>query len=363
MEAKELLKNEKVERVLSPHPLSFVKELSLCLFLIIWGLILLWLVNFSAYNDSFSSNGWYTIVVWGLVMLLFGVIVSLIQIKWTVFFLYLIVFCVGIIIMITQNWVGASNAFVPAYTIAISIIGFFFVDAYRRTHKYIITNHRIKLKGGIFTKRERIISNDKILDITEKQGILGQIFDFGTITPITQHELIPKSEKLIKLEGLKSKKKKAKQKDQEADKEEPLQAPMQKSYYELHGIYPYKEVKKFVEETIQGTSEPIKPLTTYQKEQHEFLEQQRDLQKALTPEKLDIQKEMKKLPATQTKKMKKQQPVVAAEKEDEEEKGEEEAFQPEQLDVQKEMKELLKKQGEIKEEEIDEEETETEEKS
>lgn len=364
MEAKELLKNEKVERVLSPHPLSFVKEQSLCLFLIIWGLILLWLVNASAYKDLFSSNGWYTVVLWGLVILLFGVIVSLIEIKWTTFFLYLMVFFVGIIIMITQKWVDASNVFVPSYTVAVSIIGFLFVDAYRRTHKYIITNQRIKLKGGVFTKRERILSHDKILDLTTKQGILGQIFDFGTITPITQHEFIPKGEKFLKLEGLKSKKKKAKQKEQdETDEEDQLQAPAQKSYYELHGVYPYKEVKKIVEELLHDTSATTKPITTYQKEQRDFLEQQRSIQKVFQSEQFDIQKEMKKLPATQTKKTKKQQPVVTAEQEEEEETEEEKAFQPEQLDIQKEMKELLKKQGEIKEEEKGEEETETEEKS
>lgn len=364
MEAKELLKNEKVELVLSPHPLSFIRELSICLFLIIWGILVGWLVNFGL-KDMFIGNDWYPVILWGIVMLLFGVIVSLIMIKWTSFILYLAVFLVGTIIMVSQNWIGASRLFIPSYTLAVSIVGLIFVDAYRRTHKYIITNNRIKLKGGIFTKKERILSNDKILDLTTRQGILGQIFDFGTITPITQHEFIPKGEKFLKLEGMKSKKKKTKQKDQdEIEAKDQLQIPAQKSYYELYGVYPYKEVKKFVEEWLQGTPEPIKPLTTYQKEQHEFLEQQRRLQKALSPEKFDIQKEMKKLPATQTGKTKKQQPVVAVEQEEEnEEETKEEAFQPEQLDIQKEMKELLKKQGEIKEEEKDEEEDETEEKS
>jgi len=364
MEAKELLKNEKVELVLSPHPLSFVKEQSLCLFLIVWGIVFGWLVNFSSFNGLFGDNYVYAIAFWAIVILLFGLALSLITIKWTIFSLYLIVVCMGIIIILTQHWESASRSFLPIYSVIVSIIGFLFVDAYRRTHKYIITNNRIKLKGGIFTKRERILSNDKILNLTTRQGILGQIFDFGTITPITQHEFIPKGEKLLKLEGLKSKKKKTKQKDnEEIDEKDQLQMPSQKSYYELYGVYPYKEVKKFVEEWLQGTLEPIKPLTTYQKEQHEFLEQQRSIQKAVQPEQFDIQKEMKKLPATQTKKTKKTQPVVAAEQEEEEEKDEKEAFQPEQLDIQKEMKELLKKQGDKKEEEKDEEETETEEKS
>jgi len=350
MEAKELLKNEKVERVLSPHPLSFVKEQSLCLFLIIWGILIGWLANFSAYKDLFSGNDFITIAVWSIVLLLFGVIVYFITLKLTAFILYLAVFLAGTIIMVSQNWIGASKTFIPFYTLAVSIIGFFFVDAYRRTHKYIITNQRIKLKGGIFTKRERILSHDKILDLTTRQGILGQIFDFGTITPITQHEFIPKGEKFLKLEAIKSKKKKAKQKEQDdTDEKDELQTPAPKSYYELHGVYPYKEVKKIVEELLHGASAPAKPITAYQEEQRDFKKEQ-----------LDIQKEMKGLLTTQTKKTKKHQPVVEAKQDDEDE---EDAFQPEQLDIQKEMKELLKKQGETKEEEKDEEETETEEKS
>ena len=33
----EPLKNEQVEKVLSPHPLSFMRLQSLCIFLIVWG--------------------------------------------------------------------------------------------------------------------------------------------------------------------------------------------------------------------------------------------------------------------------------------------------------------------------------------
>ena len=45
-EKEEFLKNEIIEKSLSPHPLSFMKLQSLCLFLIIWGVIIGWLVNF-----------------------------------------------------------------------------------------------------------------------------------------------------------------------------------------------------------------------------------------------------------------------------------------------------------------------------
>jgi len=77
MDQNEPLKNEKVEKELSPHPLSFMRLQSLCIFLIIWGMLLLWLVSFSGYRDFFVIE-WYILVVWALVLMVFSVIASLI---------------------------------------------------------------------------------------------------------------------------------------------------------------------------------------------------------------------------------------------------------------------------------------------
>ena len=189
-EKEEFLENELIEKNLSPHPLSFMKLQSLCLFLIIWGVVLGWLVNFSEYKTLFIGNPWFIILAWGLVLLLVGVIASLIAIRWTIFFLYLSVFVSAIALMIWQNWLNNETAplFIPFYSVAISIIGFLIVEIYRRSHQYIITNLRIILMSGFLTKTELSIRYDKIT-VFGKQGILGQIFNFGTIIPITQSGL------------------------------------------------------------------------------------------------------------------------------------------------------------------------------
>ena len=44
---------------------------------------------------------------------------------------------------------------------------------------------RIIFKGGFITKRERTLRYDKITDLHSEQGILGQLFGFGTITPVS----------------------------------------------------------------------------------------------------------------------------------------------------------------------------------
>ena len=187
MDQDELLENEKVEKVLSPHPLSFMKLQSLCIFLIVWGIVVGWIVNFSEYRDFFIGEASFIIIIlfWGLVLLLVGIIASLVTIRWSIFFLYLGIL-VGAIAIIF--WMGAQNMtgfFIPFYSIAVSIIGFLMVELYRRSHKYMISNHRIVFKGGIITKQERTLRYDKITDINAKQGILGQIFGFGTIIPIS----------------------------------------------------------------------------------------------------------------------------------------------------------------------------------
>jgi len=333
-EKEEFLENELIEKSLSPHPLSFMKLQSLCLFLIIWGVILGWLVNFSEYKTLFSENEWYILLAWGLVLLLVGVIASLILIRWTIFFLYLAVFVSAIGIMIWQNWFNKDTAplFIPFYSVAISIIGFLIVEIYRRSHQYIITNLRIILMSGYLTKTELSIRYDKIT-VFGKQGILGQIFNFGTIIPITQSGLGLGTDQSLAAGGLMLGGKRAKLLGLAGGGKE-VQTPRSRSSYELHGVHPYKEIKNLIEKLVQE-SVP----TAYHQEQVTFQKQQ-----------VDLQKQMRDLLKIQTKKPIKK-PANNAETPDEidEEEEVEEELEPKQTDVQKQMKELLKKQSQLKE--------------
>jgi hypothetical protein len=275
MNQDELLKDEKVEKMLSPHPLSFMKLQSLCIFLIVWGVLVGWLANFSEYTALFSEY-WSVILAWGLVLLLVGVIASLTTIRWSIFFLYLGIFAGGIGLMLWQGgWLTDAKIFIPFYSVGVSIIGFLVVELYRRSHKYIISNHRIIFKGGIVTKEERTLRYDKITDINAKQGILGQIFGFGTIIPISQSGFGLGSDKSFAAGGVQVGEKKAKLFGLFGGGRE-VQTPRARSYYELHGVHPYKEVKKIVEKLVQGSV-----ITPYQQEQVEFQKEQVDIQKQM----------------------------------------------------------------------------------
>ncbi len=275
MDQEELLDNEIVEKTLSPHPLSFMKLQSVCLFLIIWGVLFGWLINFSEYRELFSGNEWYPVLIWGTVLLLAGVIASLVAIRWSIFFLYLGVFAGWMGVMFSQGWLNNTGVFIPFYSIAVSIIGFLIVELYRRSHKYIITNLRIIFKGGVITKRARTLRYDKIADLGTEQGVLGQIFGFGTIIPVSQSGLGLGSDDSFAAGGVKLGGKKVGILGIFGGGKE-VKTPRSRSYYELHGVYPYKEVKKIVEKLVQGGV-----ITPYQQEQVAYQKEQVDIQKQM----------------------------------------------------------------------------------
>jgi hypothetical protein len=247
---------------------------SLCIFLIIWGIILGWLVNFSEFINYFQ-NPWLILSLWGIVIMVVGVIASLLTIRWRIFFFYFFVFIGGLIILFFLGNFDQAGILIPFYSVSISILGFLIVEIYRRSHKYIISNHRIIFKGGVITKQERTLRYDKITDINSKQGILGQIFGFGTIIPISQSGFGLGSDNTFAAGGAQMGEKKVKFFGLFGGGKE-LQTPRTRSYYELHGVFPYKEIKKIVENQVQGSV-----ITPYQKEQVAFQKEQVDIQKQM----------------------------------------------------------------------------------
>jgi hypothetical protein len=271
----ELLNEEQNEMILSPHPLSFMKYQSLSIFLIIWGILTGWFLNFSEWRTVFTETFWLSILFWGVGLLLAGIVASLVTIRWSIFFLYASIFLSGLGIILWQGIQDSVGLFVPFYTIILSIFGFLLVEAYRRSHKYIISNKRLKFKGGIVTKEERTLRYDKITDINAKQSVLGQIFGFGTIIPISESGFGLGTDNSFAGGGIQIGEKKARLFGFFGGGKE-VQTPRTRTYFELHGIYPYKKVKKLVEEKVQGTV-----ITQYQQEQVSFQKEQVDIQKQM----------------------------------------------------------------------------------
>jgi membrane protein YdbS with pleckstrin-like domain len=235
----------------------------------------LWVLNASEWQTYFVDNFLFSLSLWAIGLLLAGIVASLVTIRWSIFILYACIVASGTGFIFWLGLQDVISIFVPVYTIFISIIGFIFVEFYRRSHKYYISNQRITFKGGIVTKQERTLRYDKVTDINAKQGIIGQIFGFGTIIPISQSGFGLGSDKSFAGGGVALGEKKVKLFGLFGGGKE-VQTPRARSYYELHGVYPYKEVKKLVEEMVQGNV-----ITPYQQEQVAFQKEQVDIQKQM----------------------------------------------------------------------------------
>ncbi|MCD6237503.1 MAG: PH domain-containing protein [Thermoplasmata archaeon] len=271
------LKNEHVEKILTPHPLSFMGLQSLWLFILLWGVLLWWVSIFSQYASIFSNQLIFLGTWWGVTVLA-GVIASLVAIRWRILFFYVGILLLGTIILWQTGWIndiGTVKTFVLVYSIAISALSALAVFAYVKSHRYIITDLRIIFKGGIIKKRERTLRYDKITDVDGEQGILGQIFGFGTIIPITQSGFGLGSDQTFAAGGVEAQGKKIGIFGFAGGSKE-VKTPRTRSYYELHGVYPYREIRKLVEELIQGNV-----ITPYQKEQVELQREQVELQKEM----------------------------------------------------------------------------------
>jgi membrane protein YdbS with pleckstrin-like domain len=275
MNDEELLKNEELEKVLSPHPLSFMKYQSLCVFLVIWGIITGWIINFSDLQIYFDGKLIEPIFFWGIGLLLAGVVASLTTVRWSVFFLYLAIFAGGAGIVLWQSLQTSIGLFIPIYTILVAILGFLIVEWYRRSHKYIISNQRLIFKGGITVKRERSLRYENVVEFDSERGVLGQIFGFGTIIPQTPSGVGMGSDSAIAAGGVAVGAKKGKLVGMFGGEKE-VQTPRTRTYYELHGVYPFKEVKKILE-----SHKRISAPTTHHEEQVAFQKEQVDIQKQM----------------------------------------------------------------------------------
>lgn len=262
-----MLENERELKSIVPHPLSFIEYHALWFIPFIWGMFLLWF--YSKFGSS-TANQAGGITLWVVGLAIVGIVASFLMIKWRIFIVYMVIAGFGIFLMWKYNLWNSFKLFIPLYTMLVFIFGGIFVEIYRKSHHYIITNFRLILKGGMIKRKERSLRYDKITDLSGEQGLLGRIFGFGNIIPITQSGFGLGEDEAFIGGGI-SAGKKAKFFGF-AGGEKSVDMPRARSYYELHGVYPYKEIKNLMEELVQEST-----IAPYEREQVELQRKMVDL--------------------------------------------------------------------------------------
>ncbi|MBI1744032.1 PH domain-containing protein [Candidatus Acetothermia bacterium] len=65
------------------------------------------------------------------------------------------------------------------------LAGLISAEIYRRSHRYIVTNARIFTHAGIFAPDERTVPLNKVNDLELDRHVIGRIFSYGTVIPLT----------------------------------------------------------------------------------------------------------------------------------------------------------------------------------
>ncbi|MGB1697027.1 MAG: PH domain-containing protein [Thermoplasmatota archaeon] len=191
-----LLPGEQEEVRLKPHPLSWLGPYLIALVPAIIGLGL-YLIMQSNWWQGASQGEWYQFwtflygnapAAYTLMFVMLGIMgaaIAVAAIRWRVFFGYLLA---GILAtVITAVWFKGDEADALPFWLALtSIPALGWMEIQRVSHSYILTNLRILFRGGTMVSMERQIRYESITDIDGKQSILGRIFGYGTLIPITQ---------------------------------------------------------------------------------------------------------------------------------------------------------------------------------
>jgi len=183
-----LLDGERIELELKPAKMAFIKHYSAALLYLILAYALWKLLNWSSFT-SFASNlpistKAFGSIVFFVLFVLAGFLLSLEFMSRLPLVANALAAALGIYI---STWVAVHFAlFFPLFSAMCGVALFIFVTAYANLHTYYITNERIIMQRSFLSRKTREIFYEKLSDISVEQSVLGRIFNFGNVVPITQ---------------------------------------------------------------------------------------------------------------------------------------------------------------------------------
>ncbi|RLB04211.1 MAG: hypothetical protein DRG59_10605 [Deltaproteobacteria bacterium] len=294
-----LLDKENLLRVFHPHPLSFFNLYAVWIYLIILSLFLIYLeekiysfinnyswlfstllyfVSIGVYlinlllnlissnfnlidtlpkflfmEGQFSPETLGFIGLWWLILIFSSLLMSYLKISFKWFSIFLLI---GFISTLPKILFNLQNNSIQLITIFIAVVGMVFVELYRRAHTFYITNFRIvEILDFLFEEKISELEYSKIENLIMQQSILGKIFNFGTIIPITASGLGMGKDAAILGAGAGGKITKKFGIGIGIGSEKGINIPRGRSYYVLYGIPKPHEVYDIISEKMHEMEE------------------------------------------------------------------------------------------------------------
>ncbi|OIP95996.1 hypothetical protein AUK40_05405 [Candidatus Wirthbacteria bacterium CG2_30_54_11] len=207
----QLLPNEQLVEIVHPHWFAFYRTYAVWALIIAAGVVLFSCrevvasvfpsshldLPFSIINGLLSTNGSLQIsydllsrsaldglilvTAWWYVLILMGAFVALAKVNggWMLVFL-----AIGSLSTAAGVLTGFPT-WTPLFGAALCFAGMVMTDRYRRSHYFIITDLRLILYVDFFHLQERDLLLSRLSDLAIDQTLVGRLFDFGTLIPIS----------------------------------------------------------------------------------------------------------------------------------------------------------------------------------
>ncbi|MEM3382712.1 MAG: PH domain-containing protein [Nitrososphaerales archaeon] len=182
-----LNEDEELLKSLRPHPLAFLDFYAIFLYVIIISSffifyredIIAWLENI--YLLGLLKDQIF-ILIWSALIIVPFLAIAILKITWRWFFFAIILVFTGIALVFLYN---LPSYYMQMPSIVASILGLILTEFYRRGHAFYITDQRIISELRFLSYKRRELTYGKINDLALTKGVLGRIFNYGTIFPIT----------------------------------------------------------------------------------------------------------------------------------------------------------------------------------
>ncbi len=238
-----LIKGEKVLKKTNPHIFAMFHLYLTWLYLAIIGLVMILfkqelLAFFSQSPLGKQGTSVLLWTTWSLLIFIPAAIVSFLRINWYWLLLAILLIVSGMYLHqerqsilkiakeywqsstlqtytkdMRENWPifkTIKNKFNPDeisnyWIILIGLGGLISANSYRRSHRYYITNRRVIIRFGFIITRERDLLYSKIEDLILHRDVLGKLFNFGTLIPISASGIGTGSDQAILMVGAQQK--------------------------------------------------------------------------------------------------------------------------------------------------------------
>ncbi len=174
---------EELKYSLRPHPLAFGRYHALALAYFVSALLLQNVFTGIA-QTSFPFVEYGELALFWILLILPALVVGILWVSKQPLVYSSLVGIAGTILVAYFGMTPASS--LPALLAGASIVAVVLVEAYRRSHRYLVTDRRVVLSKSFISRTSREVHYSKITDLAINQGLLGRLFNFGTIIPVSQ---------------------------------------------------------------------------------------------------------------------------------------------------------------------------------